>query len=38
MPTPRFMLAVEAVGDWLYAIGGTTADWKTLAAVEAFKP
>jgi hypothetical protein len=38
MPTPRFLLAVEAVGGWLYAIGGSTTDWATLATVEAFKP
>ena len=38
MPTPRFLLAVEAVGDAVYAIGGATSDYTTLPALEAFTP
>ncbi len=38
MPTPRFLLAVEAVGGSIYAIGGAATDGGSLAAVEAFTP
>jgi hypothetical protein len=29
MPTPRMLLAVEAVGGEIYAIGGATSDYTT---------
>jgi hypothetical protein len=38
MPTPGLLLAVEAVGNELYSIGGSTSDYATLAAIEAFTP
>jgi hypothetical protein len=36
--SPRFLLAVEAVSDRFYAIGGSATGWASLAAVEAFTP
>ena len=38
MPIPGLLLAVEAVGNELYSIGGSTSDYTTLAAIEAFTP
>jgi hypothetical protein len=38
MPTPRFLPAVEAAGDGIYAIGSAATDFTSLAAVETFSP
>ena len=38
MPTPRFLLAVQAVDGEVYAVGGATSDYTSLSAMEAFTP
>jgi hypothetical protein len=38
MPTPRFLLTVEAVDSSINAIGGTSTDFSTFAVVEMLAP